>query len=92
MSVAACLLEKLHENSMHKRYIVFVSTMEGYPWGGSEELWSQTALNLVAQGFAVTASVAGWSPLHDRAKALITGGVDVQPRRSRVPVLDTGLA
>ena len=60
--------------------------MEGYPWGGSEELWSQTALNLVAQGFAVTASVAGWSPLHDRAKALITGGVDVQPRRSRVPV------
>ena len=32
--------------------LLFVSTMSGSVWGGSEELWSQTALNLVSQSFA----------------------------------------
>lgn len=38
--------------------IAFVSTMTGYPWGGSEELWSQAALKLKADGHEVQASVA----------------------------------
>jgi hypothetical protein len=25
---------------------VFISSMSGYPWGGSEELWNQAALQL----------------------------------------------
>ncbi len=60
--------------------IIFVSTMDTDPWGGSEELWSRTALDLVAQGFPVSASVVEWSPLHPRILDLRARGVDVQPR------------
>src|SRR5947207_8482826 len=57
--------------------IVFVSTMDGIPWGGSEELWSRTALDLVSQGFLVSAGVIEWSPLHPRAVDLRTRGVEL---------------
>jgi len=33
----------------------FVSTMDGYPWGGSEELWAGAALWLAKRGLAVDA-------------------------------------
>jgi hypothetical protein len=42
---------------------VFVSAMSGYPWGGSEELWSQAALRLRDQGHDVAASVPWWPRL-----------------------------
>jgi glycosyltransferase involved in cell wall biosynthesis len=35
----------------------FISTMHDWPWGGSEELWSQTALRLKNAGHQVYASV-----------------------------------
>jgi hypothetical protein len=34
--------------------------MSDYPWGGSEELWSQAALRLHGQGHDVAASVPWW--------------------------------
>ena len=40
--------------------IAFLSTMDGSPWGGSEELWSQAATRLLADGHDVLASVIGW--------------------------------
>ena len=40
--------------------IAFISTMDGLPWGGSEELWSQAATRLLADGHDVLASVIGW--------------------------------
>ena len=52
----------------------------GNPWGGSEELWSQTALNLVRQGVSVSASVTGYSTLHPRVQYLIQAGVEIWPR------------
>ena len=52
--------------------------MTSSPWGGSEELWSRTALDLVAQGFPVSAVVFEWSPLHPRVQELKARGVDVQ--------------
>jgi glycosyltransferase involved in cell wall biosynthesis len=61
----------------HER-IVFLSTQEGAPWGGSEELWSQTALRLAAEGFPVSASVRAWSPHHRRVQYLIEHGVEVR--------------
>lgn len=70
---------------MQKRSIIFVSTLWDR-WGGSEELWSQSALNLVAQGFEVTASVPGFLPLHHRLEALRGGGIDVRPRVSQYRV------
>jgi glycosyltransferase involved in cell wall biosynthesis len=62
---------------------VFISTLTGYPWGGSEELWSRAALALAAQGFPVGASVLEWSPPDAHLLGLMQGGVEVRfrPRR-----------
>jgi hypothetical protein len=40
--------------------------MCGAAWGGSEELWSRTALRLAAEGFAISVSLGLWSPPHPR--------------------------
>jgi len=40
--------------------IIFVSTMDSVPWGGSEELWSRTALQLATE-HRVAACVEHWS-------------------------------
>ena len=60
--------------------ILFISTMEGDPWGGSEELWSRTAALLAKQGIPVGASVHGWPQLDRRIAELLRAGVDVRPR------------
>lgn len=73
-----------------QKEVLFVSTMGAYPWGGSEELWSRTALDLVVQGFAVTASVLKWSPLHHRVQNLMHCGVEVQLRPWPCPVWKLG--
>jgi glycosyltransferase involved in cell wall biosynthesis len=65
----------------HQR-IIFVSMMAGEPWGGSEELWSRTAVELVSQGVPVSASVAEWSPLHPRVAKVRARGVDLWVRPS----------
>jgi glycosyltransferase involved in cell wall biosynthesis len=41
--------------------VAFVSTMAGSPWGGSEELWSRTAMRLSGLGHQVECSVVKWS-------------------------------
>ncbi len=41
--------------------ITFISTMEGSPWGGSEELWFQAALRLLGRRERVGAIVQGWA-------------------------------
>ncbi len=46
----------------------FVSTMNGAPWGGSEQLWSETALRLRQLGHEVHASVLQW-PVRPEAVA-----------------------
>jgi glycosyltransferase involved in cell wall biosynthesis len=60
--------------------IIFISTMGGGPWGGSEELWSRTALDLVAQGFPVSVSVKRWKPLHPRVLELKNHGIELWVR------------
>jgi glycosyltransferase involved in cell wall biosynthesis len=60
--------------------ILFVSTMAGDPWGGSEELWSQAALRLSSQGVPVAASVHGWPNLDSRVMNLSKSGILVRPR------------
>jgi glycosyltransferase involved in cell wall biosynthesis len=69
---------------MRKSSFVFVSTMAGDSWGGSEELWSRTAAILAAEGHAVSASVREWRPLHPRVLALRGAGVDVSVRPLRL--------
>lgn len=66
--------------------VVFISTMDGDPWGGSEELWQATALRLATQGVRVRACVEGWSPPHRKVQALIDAGVEVMLRPRAVPL------
>ncbi|HTT80652.1 MAG TPA: glycosyltransferase family 4 protein [Stellaceae bacterium] len=57
--------------------IIFITTPNSDPWAGSEELWGRTALDLVAQGFPVSASVTAFSPLHPRMIELRNRGVEL---------------
>jgi glycosyltransferase involved in cell wall biosynthesis len=57
--------------------IVFVSSMAGSPWGGSEELWSQAALRLKQSGHAVSASVVGGPKLSGKITDLQEQGISI---------------
>jgi glycosyltransferase involved in cell wall biosynthesis len=65
--------------------ILFISTNDHLPWGGSEVLWTRTAQSLAKRGHQVTASVKRWSPRHKGIEALQQAGV-VLHERERVPV------
>jgi glycosyltransferase involved in cell wall biosynthesis len=60
--------------------VIFISNLWSNTWGGSEELWSRTALNLASEGFLVMASVLGSSPLHPKIERLKAGGIQLSPR------------
>ncbi|HEY4245794.1 MAG TPA: glycosyltransferase family 4 protein [Lacunisphaera sp.] len=62
---------------------VFVSTMYGVPWGGSEELWSQAASRLNKDGHEVMASVIFWPKLSPKVVALKKCGVKISTHSSR---------
>ena len=42
--------------------IAFISSNGFAPWGGSEELWFQTALRMQLEGFTVGVNVKEWNP------------------------------
>jgi glycosyltransferase involved in cell wall biosynthesis len=66
--------------------ILFVSSQNNFSWGGAEELWSRAALDLAAEGFAVSASYPAFSPPDPRILNLIEHGVDVWCRPRRYPL------
>jgi len=55
----------------------FISTMHGWPWGGSEELWSQAAAQFKREGHDVQASVGYWPRPSDKVTALARQGIKV---------------
>jgi len=57
----------------------FISTMLGSPWGASEELWSQAAVQLTRDGHEVRALVVYWPHLSERVTELRRNGVSVEP-------------
>lgn len=61
----------------------FVSTMAGLAWGGSEELWSRTAMRLCGLGHEVRCSVLKWDPQHPAIDnlAACVARVHFRPRR-----------
>jgi glycosyltransferase involved in cell wall biosynthesis len=61
--------------------------MAGQPWGGSEELWSETARRLANQGMLVGASVHGWPQLDKRMLDLSERGIIVKPRLTKYRLL-----
>jgi glycosyltransferase involved in cell wall biosynthesis len=66
--------------------VVFISRMVDLPWGASEELWSQTALRLLKNGWRVGASVHRWLPPHDRISQLMDAGISIQFRAQFDPM------
>jgi glycosyltransferase involved in cell wall biosynthesis len=56
----------------------FISTMVGAPWGASEELWSQAAIQLRQQGHEIQATVVYWPHLSARVTDLRLKGIDVE--------------
>jgi glycosyltransferase involved in cell wall biosynthesis len=69
----------------------FVSTMEGSPWGGSELLWSQAAIELQRRGHQVVASVRNWPTIPEPVQELRRQGIQVFFRRP-FPLVLTGLS
>ena len=69
----------------------FVTSMDGWPWGGSEELWSQTAARLKKEGHEVLASVLFWPKLSGRITALENDGVKLQIRHQYTHTLSRRL-
>jgi glycosyltransferase involved in cell wall biosynthesis len=66
-----------------KPRVAFIADTISAPWGGSEELWSQTATRLVAEGVSVAASIHARLPLHDRVRDLMGSGVKLWLRPER---------
>lgn len=54
---------------MRRRKLLFVSTMQATPWGGSEELWCAAAEEAIAAGHEVAISTFQW--LEPAAKILL---------------------
>lgn len=66
-----------------KMRLVFVSTMEGSPWGGSEFLWSSAALELCRLGHVVAANTCWWPTTPQPLEKLKQNGVLLRRRRPR---------
>jgi len=58
--------------------IAFVTTMLDYPWGGSEELWSRSAVRLKNEGHDVGAWVPHRPRLSEKVTALAQQGISVR--------------
>ena len=67
--------------------VAFVSTMAGAPWGGSEELWSQTALRLREAGHKVHASTPWWPDIPSGLQNLVDQQITIWQREApKIPL------
>ena len=57
--------------------LLFISLNDHVPWGGSEELWSKTALYL-SGNHQITVLVKRWKETHPKLKKLIDADVNVK--------------
>ena len=58
--------------------LAVISTMRASPWGGSEELWSQAAIQLKLGGHEVQASVMYRPQLSDKLAMLVQHGIGLE--------------
>lgn len=63
--------------------ILFISTMAGNPWGGSEELWCELALNAHNAGNKIFISYYDWGTTPVKIKLLEQQGI-VSYKRNRI--------
>lgn len=57
--------------------ILFLSVMNGAAWGGSEELWYQSALRLTEKGYSVGICLFNWPGKKEKIKTLEKAGCKV---------------
>lgn len=62
---------------------LIVSMMESHPWGGSEYLWAETAMELARRGHDVCVSVKDWNPESPHLRQLEAKGIAVKRRLGR---------
>ena len=67
------------------RKYLFIMAQEGYPWGGSEALWSSAAEHLVRQGTEVRVSVKDWGERVAQIEHLRSAGCQIFYRDYRLP-------
>ena len=60
--------------------IAFISLMSGQQWGGSETLWSKSALYAIEQGHEVFISIFDWGTLHPKIRQLQEKGAKIHLR------------
>lgn len=60
--------------------IAIITTMSGFPWGGSEYLWAATAEEAITQGHEVFISLFDWSIKHPLVQKLYDKGAKLFPR------------
>jgi L-malate glycosyltransferase len=60
--------------------ILFISTMCGFPWGGSEYLWAESAGQALKDGHEVFISLLDWSIHHPLVQSLQRQGAQLFPR------------
>lgn len=63
--------------------IAFFSTMGGLPWGGSEELWSRAAMELLERGHEVAFNCLTWPTTAAPLQRLVTCGATAHFRSRR---------
>lgn len=68
------------KSSPETKRLLFITTNEVVPWGGSELLWCQTAARLLEAGHAVAVSVPEWDPQPEPHQALARAGALMLPR------------
>ncbi len=59
------------------RRIAFIAVNQSAPWGGSEELWAQSALRMAKMGYAVGVNVQGWEPSVPQVDELAQAGCEI---------------
>ena len=70
-----------------KKRIAFLSTMDEYPWGGSEELWSMTAARLLQDGYRGAVWARRWPKPSERIHDLQGLGCELHWRDYNAPSL-----
>jgi hypothetical protein len=60
--------------------ILFITTMAGHPWGGSEELWVKMAKDHLSTGAQVYCSFFRWKDIPKKIQDLEAGGACLIPR------------
>jgi glycosyltransferase involved in cell wall biosynthesis len=68
--------------------IAFIAVNDTAPWGGSEELWAQTALRMAQMGYTIGASVKGWKTKPAKIAELEQSQISVTYRNSDRNKLD----